>query len=434
MPSHHLLTRSPSPRPAHVKNVLFPTLRAFVAVCALFAALAPVAPAPATAQALGNIVVAAVKAPVVPDGDVAGRPADFNLVLDRSLDPLVEGRTLRRGQTIKITLPEAFQRTEAPVGAPQSGALVKGWPQGGYTTYTVTLEGTHTVVFTATEDIVPQGPASPGIKVLHVRGRAFVNPAPGEYAIGVEAQTGPGGALETGMGTLAIRPRVVPSINPSNALLPQPSNNNWQRVLVGTAAPIPLDFLLFDAGGALMDGVGVASAGPADLARYPRYTGGLLVRDTNGDGRLDPTLDVVVGGIVGAAPMGARGQQAFSPTVEAGRPVLSGQLALPSGEPAHGIMRVLFRAGNQPGNYTPAFELEDGTTTRVTVVAVAGPAQGSVGLPRTGTGGAGGLNSGGMRGAQLAWAAAAALAAGGGALRLLRARAGSRRTQSRPGQ
>jgi hypothetical protein len=35
----------------------------------------------------GNIVVTAMNAPVVPDGDVVGRPTEFIVVLDRALDP-----------------------------------------------------------------------------------------------------------------------------------------------------------------------------------------------------------------------------------------------------------------------------------------------------------------------------------------------------------
>ncbi len=339
----------------------------------------------AAAREPGNSVVAAVKSPVVADGDVAGRPTDINLVLDRSLDPQVAGRGLLQGRTISIILPDAFIRTDVPVTAPESGALVKGWPQGGLDGYTVTLAGAHTVVFTATRDLVPSGPDNPGIKVLHVRGRAFTNPAPGDYPIAVVAETGPGGAVETGTGTLTIRPGVVPSINPTNALFPQPSNNNWQRVPVDTATPIPLDFLLFGADGRPLDGVGVA---PADRARFPRYTGGLLVRDTDGDGALDPAADTVVGGIIGAAPDGATGQRAASPVDAAGRPVLSGQLARPDGAPAPGILRVLFRTGDRPGAYTPTFELAGGTAARMTIVATAAGAPVMPGLPHTGAGGA----------------------------------------------
>lgn len=356
----------------------------------------------AAAQEPGNIVVAAPKAPVGADGDVTGRLTDFNLVLDRSLDPQVAGRSLLQGQTISVTLPDAFIRTAVPVKAPESGALVKGWPQGGLDGYTVTLTGTHTVVFTATRDIVPSGPDDPGIKVLHVRGRAFTNPAPGDYAIRVVAETGPGGAVENGTGTLTIRPQVLPSVNVSNALFPQPSNNNWQRVPVNTETPLPLDFLLFGADGQPLNGVGVA---PADRARFPRYTGGLLVRDTNGDGVLDPATDTVVGGIIGAAPEGATGQRATSPVDAAGRPLLSGQLTRADGTPAPGILRVLFRTGTLPGNYTPTVELTGGTSVRPTIVATTTDAPTMPGLPNTGGGGASParLGPGGwMRGVTLA--------------------------------
>jgi len=148
---------------------------ALILMLLLIVTLIPVA----TARGAGDIVVATPKAPVVADGDVTGKPTDFNLVLDRSLDPQVAGRSLLQGKTIKVTLPDAFIRTEVPVKAPESGALVKGWSQGGLGGYTVNLAGTHTVVFTATEDIVPSGADNPGIKVLHVRGRAFTNPCAG---------------------------------------------------------------------------------------------------------------------------------------------------------------------------------------------------------------------------------------------------------------
>jgi hypothetical protein len=348
------------------------TLLMVTAAIALAVLLA--SPVGVQAQAPGNIVLAAIKAPVVADGDVAGRPTEFVLVLDRSLDPYVEGRSLRRGRTIKVTLPEAFIRTDVPVKAPDSGILTKGWPQGAITTYDLALAGTHTLIYTATQDILPEGPDSPGLKLVHIRGRAFTNPAPGQYPIGLEAESGPSGAIERGSGLLTIRPAVVPSIGASNALFRQPSNNNWQRVAVNTVTAIPLDFLLFDADGKPMDGVGVA---PADLGRFPRYTGGLLAQDGK-----------AVGGIIGSAPPGASGQRAFSPSDAAGRPILSGQLTLPNGDPAHGILRVLFRAGDQPGNYTPTFELEGGTSVQMTIVAVPSPAGvGPVmpsGLPRTG--------------------------------------------------
>ncbi len=85
-----------------------------------------------------------------------------------------------------------------------------------------------------------------------------------------------------------------------------------------------------------MDRVGVT---PMDLRHFPRYTLGLLVKDNN-----------VVGGISGAAPPGAAGQVALSPIDAAGGPILSGQLTLPNGNPARGVLRVLFVTGNRSGN------------------------------------------------------------------------------------
>lgn len=344
----------------HVRQWLRGTFTLRGSVClALATAAVPSTPYAvaqiAEAARSGNIVVAAVNAPVVPDGDVAGRPTEFTLVLDRALDPQVEGRSLLRGKRIKVSLPDAFRRTSNPITAPDSAILSKGWPQGGITTFALALEGTHTVVFTAADDITPRGPSNPGVKIIHIRGGLFTNPAAGEYPIVVEGETGPGGAGERGTGMLTVRPAIVPSISVSNALFPQPSNNNWQRVPVNTLAPIPLDFLLFNADGKPMDGVFIA---PADRTRFPRYTGGLLVRG-----------GTVVGGIIGSAPSGARGQNALSPIDIEGRPIPSGQLTLPNGRLASGIMRVLFITGNRPGFYRPTFELVGGTSVQMTIVA-----------------------------------------------------------------
>ena len=66
-----------------------------------------------------------------------------------------------------------------------------------------------------------------------------------------------------------------------------------------------------------MNGVGIA---PRDLTLFPRYTGGLLVQDANGDKRLDPAADSVVGGLIGVAPQGATGQAATSPVGADGKP------------------------------------------------------------------------------------------------------------------
>lgn len=114
----------------------------------------------AWAQSTG-LVAAVVKSPVTPDGNVAGRPTDINVILGVSLDPQVPGKTLLRGRTIKVTLPDGFRRNpDVPaIDSKDQGFLVKGWPQGDVRRgdYAVSLEGERTQIFTATDDIAPGG-------------------------------------------------------------------------------------------------------------------------------------------------------------------------------------------------------------------------------------------------------------------------------------
>lgn len=124
-----------------------------------------------------------------------------------------------------------------------------------------------------------------------------------------------------------------------------------------------------------MNNVGIA---PADLVRFPRYTGGLLVQDTNGDSVLEPSVDKVVGGIIGAAPQGAKGQAATSPVGADGKPILSGKalrnaafpVAAGGGKPNPGLLVAQFRAGDKVGMYRPTFELIDGNSYQFTLEAM----------------------------------------------------------------
>ncbi len=344
-----------------------------ILVIGLLVALSTAGKTDASAQSTG-LVAAIVKSPVTSDGNVAGRPTDINVILDVSLDPQVLGKALLRGRTIKVTLPDGFKRNpDVPiVDSKNQGFLVKGWPQGDVRRgdYAVSLDGERTQVFTAMDDITPGGPDEPGIKVVHLRGRAFINPPAGEYRVHIEAETGPNGVREIGDAMLTILPAIAPSINPSNALFAQPSNGTWQRTPLNSDNRLPFDFLLFNAQGERDNGVGVIAA---ERSRFPTYTGGLIVRDLNGDGVLDAAVDTVIGGVIGAAPPGAMGQQALTPLDPTTRtPILSGQLRDAQGNPATGIMRVQYHTGNQPGEYMPTFELIDGNAVRM-VTVVSGP-------------------------------------------------------------
>ena len=59
---------------------------------ALLAVAAPVGAAPDGS----GIVASVIKAPIDPAGDVTGERTDFVVVLDRSLDPAVDGRATER--------------------------------------------------------------------------------------------------------------------------------------------------------------------------------------------------------------------------------------------------------------------------------------------------------------------------------------------------
>ena len=89
-----------------------------------------------------GLVKSIVSAPVVGDGDVAGRVTDLVITLDTSLDPAVPGRTLMKGKSIKITLPTTFTNNGTlPVKAVgtegckppdlqcNTAVLLQGWPQ-----------------------------------------------------------------------------------------------------------------------------------------------------------------------------------------------------------------------------------------------------------------------------------------------------------------
>lgn len=91
-----------------------------------------------------------------------------------------------------------------------------------------------------------------------------------------------------------------------------------------------------------------------------RYTGGLILQDSNGDGLLNPARDTVIGGFTLAAPQGAAGQQVLTPLVSE-KPFLSvhtERFNERAGATIGGaIMQVVFIAGNRPGLYRIGFAM-----------------------------------------------------------------------------
>jgi hypothetical protein len=291
---------------------------------------------------------------------------------------------MRAGESLRLVLPAGFKRNSAAAISADTDVnlvLTKGWPQGA-----VKLAGQYRVgyderanamVVTASQDVLNGGANAPGIKVIHLRGRSFINPMPGDYSVNVSHVAGDGKLLATWQGQLKVLDDAPQArLAPTNFHLAPGANSDFQKIAPGQVAPYALGLLLWGAQGAALNDVGIA---PRDLTRFPRYTGGLLVQDTNHDGKLDSAADKVVGGIIGAAPQGATGQAATSPVGANGSPVLSGQTvrhaayppAAGGGKPNPGLLTIQFKAGSLPGLYRPTVELLGGNAYQFTIEAVA---------------------------------------------------------------
>lgn len=352
------------------RNALVLTaIAASVAACAM-------APAPAPRALM------TAPSPITFDGNVAGRATDYVFVLVPDANPATAGLALRAGEVLRLALPAAFKRNVSVAMSPDTDTnlvLTKGWPQGA-----VRLAGQYRVGFdekanavtvTALQAVTADGANAPGIKVIHLRGRSFINPMSGEYAVSVTHAAADGQTLSVWQGLVKVLDDAPTArLAPTNFHLAPGANADFQQVAPGQVAPQTLGLLLWGAQGAALNGVGIA---PRDLARYPKYTGGLLVQDTNGDHRLDPATDKVVGGIVGAAPQGATGQAATSPVGADGMPLLSGEVlrhasypaAANGGKPNPGLLAIQFKAGDKIGPYRPTIELIGGNAFQFTVEA-----------------------------------------------------------------
>jgi hypothetical protein len=317
-----------------------------VLITAVLAGASPAAAAPDT-----GIVGSVVKAPITPDGDVAGAPTDFVINFDTSMDPIVPGRTLLAGDTIKVTLPDDFVRLVGPVQNPGPGGcnaasgtcstavLLQGWPQHpipptiGAGNYTVGAED-NTIVFTALKDLTPDTPNEPGIKQAHLILRTFVNPGPGRYEFAVAAQTGAGGATETGVAVVHVRPKPRASINVTSVFNAGNPNTIYQQTSPGDPTPLDWDFLVWDRRGEPAVGVDI---------RQINRNHALLV-----DGKR------VVGQIRIDGPAGAAGQAitALGPST----PIDEGPvLGLPTAR-----LTARFTAGDTPGRYTTTLSMNNG--------------------------------------------------------------------------
>ena len=82
----------------------------------LFATLIMAQPlAVAAGPSSSGIVGSIVKAPISPDGNVAGAATGFVINLAVDMDPSVPGRVLRAGESIRVQLPDGFTLTDPEI-------------------------------------------------------------------------------------------------------------------------------------------------------------------------------------------------------------------------------------------------------------------------------------------------------------------------------
>lgn len=360
-----------------------------------------------TAARADGIISKVVSSPMTAASTVKGARLGINVYLQHKdspglafMDPAVPGYGIPAGGRIEVELSGGFERDPSiPLDA--SGIiLVSGAPQQGLPgkklgyrvregdARTFVIEATRPAGLTA-DDLLPPTPGAAqdpvrqrGLKVLHIgfRRLPFINS--GTHGIvTVRFIDAAGKRLYHGEGKIAFLEQPLPQIHPTN-IIDGRRNHNWQRIGPGEtlgqkAGTVPLAFLMFEQAVGVPAQhlnkfkLGIRSAGvlsSRQLAergyRAPkllsRYTGGLIIQDTSGDGKLDPTQDQIIGGVIGAAPPGAVGHDLRSIEYQ-GHLVLSELLAniMPKiGQHIGGSVMVLqFTAGDKPGLYQPTVAL-----------------------------------------------------------------------------
>jgi hypothetical protein len=245
-----------------------------ISLVTLFVLLFTAKSAMAGSEGATGIVASINKAPVSMDGNLKGKPTDYVLTLDTSLDPMVAGRGLKAGASIKVIFPDDFDLSDLddyPLGGAGSSedcvpgnlicttaVILQGWPQNPIAppNYALSIEG-NAFVFTAVQDIVPNPPMAPGIKQLHLILHGVENPGAGQYQIKVEAETGPAGAVETGTVLLTVVAKTRSSVNLTSVFTGESPNPNtiFQETTVNGMAPYEWSFLMWGKNGKVLDNI-----------------------------------------------------------------------------------------------------------------------------------------------------------------------------------
>ena len=184
----------------------------------------------------------------------------------------------------------------------------------------------------------------PGLKQIHLLLFGFLNPKrPSFYPIEVDAQTGPGCASETGVGTIHILPKIRPSVHVTSVFNAGAPNTIYQQVAPGADAPLVWDLLLW--------------------ARDGGPLAGVTINMVNDDHALRMQGNRTVGhiGIEALAGASGHGVMDLGPSFAIGAPI--------SGAPTARLI-AQFTAGSAVGPYTITISLNGGNSINMFVDVV----------------------------------------------------------------
>ncbi len=355
---------------------------------------------PAPPARADGIVSHITSAPVFPNGIVRNIRSGINVFLqteeiggDLFLDPLILGYGIASGGRLEVEMVSGYRRDLSIPLDDRAILLVAGTPQqglpasqSGFEVKQGKNENTFVIEPTVQGGLKPENMLSPalgaafdpirqrGVKIIHI-GRVSAFVSTGETGmVEVRFFDGAGNITAQGRGEVAFLDEPAPQVFPTNIPHDQ-RNHNWQRLgvnqILGVASnTLPLPVILYERNEGLknagIEGAGVLSRQQLDELgiKLPKalqlYSGGLILRDTNADGKLNPLNDTIIGGLTLEAPEGAKGQQILTPLVSE-RPFLSTHTSRfneRAGESIGGaILQLVFIAGDKPGLYRIGYSL-----------------------------------------------------------------------------
>jgi hypothetical protein len=375
-----------------------------------------------------GIVAKVVNSPLNSAGLVKDGYSALNVYLQKPeaegiefYNPEIPGFGIPAGGHIEVEMGGGFTRDPAIAMDARAVHMVSGTPQHGLSDKRLgyqSVEGGNPNIFVIgavspdglpAEKLLPRATVEKldlipniGLKTFHIGLSTIAFSNRGERGtVAVRIVDRDGKVLASGEAQVDFWDTTRPQIHPNN-FLHQGRNHNWQRVAPGETVgqakgSVPLTFLLFEKPTGTAQEIrdsrsGIAGAGVLSSAQLrgmsfdvpasmSRYDSGLIVRDSNGDGKLDPRTDQIIGGVSTDAPDGDTSFDVRS-LVEGSAPLLSqptGVYSERAGARIGGaIMQVQFTTGTAKGRYRPTFALledpndparGDGTAYTYTVIA-----------------------------------------------------------------